>query len=354
MNKMLHFLCQMPDPSIKQTLCVMSAIDEKPTSWEERKDGKFFTINGHSVAASQKMQAMDLLEKIVKPFFNQNCFIMWLKDKNWLQQILGYYNRCNHLGVFKPTWVTNVLGTRFIWTELGWPTPPKSTTEIGRVVQRTKKDAANNAKYKVNNITTSLHCLGRFELNARLTLLLFYCIHMQVPQSLLIFLKTAMIQEFVDAVKHHFAAINVKKTQSLLKKGKIPEEALDIHNEIKIITSDDSTFALWSEVIASHSQGKLFDLETNSLKQFKVNKSWRPEKDGVFNQEFFKWLRNLTEADHQRFFKHILKRSGDSHQYLYPKVTMKTILLVLIGCLAQRIGSSDRRGSSLCRESCRI
>ena len=62
-----------------------------------------------------------------------------------------------------------------------------------------------------------------------------------------------MNQEFVDAIKHLFAAIDVKKTQSLLKKGKTPEEALDIHNEIKIITSDDSTFALWSEVVVSQS-----------------------------------------------------------------------------------------------------
>ena len=53
-----------------------------------------------------------------------------------------------------------------------------------------------------------------------------------------------MNQEFLDAIKHRFAAIDVKKTQSLLKKGKTHEEVLDIHNEIKIITSDDSTFAL--------------------------------------------------------------------------------------------------------------
>jgi hypothetical protein len=141
-----------------------------------------------------------------------------------------------------------------------------------------------------------------------------------------------MLQEFLDAVKHRFAAIDVQKTQSLMKKGKTLEEALDIHNEIKIITSDDSTFALWSEVIASHSQGELYDPETDPLKQFKVNKSWRPEKDGVLNREFFKWLGNLTEADHRRFCEHLLKRSEDSHKYSYPKVTMKTISSVLIGC----------------------
>ena len=68
-----------------------------------------------------------------------------------MRQISGYYNHCNHLGVFKPTWATNVLGARFIWIELGWPKPLKSTMEIGRAVCRTKKDAANDAKYKVNN-----------------------------------------------------------------------------------------------------------------------------------------------------------------------------------------------------------
>ena len=182
MNKTLLFLCQMPDLSVKQTLCVMPATDKKPTDWEEIKDGKFFIINGqYNVAVSQKMQAMDLPEKIVKPFLNWNCFIVWSKDKNRLWQILGYYNCCNHLGMFKLTWATNALGTRFIWTELGRPIPPKSTTEIRRVVRRTKKDVGNDTKYKVNNITTRPHCLGRFELNARPTLLLFYRIYMQVP-----------------------------------------------------------------------------------------------------------------------------------------------------------------------------
>jgi hypothetical protein len=158
-----------------------------------------------------------------------------------------------------------------------------------------------------------------------------------------------MNQEFLDAIKHRFAAIDIKKTQSLMKKGKTPEEALDIHNEIKIITSDDSTFALWSEVIASHSQGELIDPETNPLKKFKENKSWRPEKEGILNQEFFKWLENLTEADHRKFCKYILNRSGDSHVYAYPKVTMKTISSVLIGCYSAKDWIERRKRKQLVR-----
>ena len=160
-----------------------------------------------------------------------------------------------------------------------------------------------------------------------------------------------MEQEFLDAIKYRFATIDVKKTQSLIKKGKTPKEALDIHNEIKIITSDDSTFALWSEVIASYSQGKLYDPETNPLEQFKVNKSWRLEKDGVLNREFFKWLGNLTEADHHRFCEHVLRRSGDSHKYSYPKVTMKTISSVLIGCYSTKDWIEWRKRKQLmCKE----
>jgi hypothetical protein len=50
----------------------------------------------------------------------------------------------------------NVLGARFIWMELGWPILPKSATEVGRVVRRTEKNAANDAKYKVLQSTPSL------------------------------------------------------------------------------------------------------------------------------------------------------------------------------------------------------
>ena len=49
----------------------MLDIEEKPIDWEEIKDGKFFIINRqHNVVASQKMQATDLPEEIVKPFLN--------------------------------------------------------------------------------------------------------------------------------------------------------------------------------------------------------------------------------------------------------------------------------------------
>jgi hypothetical protein len=89
-------------------------------------------------------------------------------------------------------------------------------------------------------------------------------------------------------------------------------------------------------VIASHSQGELLDPETNLLKKFKDNKTWRLEKEGVFNCEFFKWLGNLTKADYRKFYKHIFNQSGENHVYAYPKVTMKTISSMLISCYSAK------------------
>jgi hypothetical protein len=76
----------------------------------------------------------------------------------------------------------------------------------------------------------------------------------------------------------------------------------------------------------------LYDPETNLLKKFKENKSWRPEKDGILNQEFFKWLGNLSLSHHRAFARHILNHPNDKRPYAYPKVTMKTISSVLIRC----------------------
>ena len=63
------------------------------------------------------------------------------------------------------------------------------------------------------------------------------------------------MQEFVNAVQQRFALIDVKKnqrdTRKETKKGK--ELVLDLHNEIKIITSSEEVFLLWSELISKYS-----------------------------------------------------------------------------------------------------
>ncbi|CAA9590696.1 hypothetical protein AVDCRST_MAG81-5244 [uncultured Synechococcales cyanobacterium] len=122
----------------------------------------------------------------------------------------------------------------------------------------------------------------------------------------------------------------MKKNQQLAKSKKGP--LLDLHNEVKIITSTDETYNLWSELIASYAQGELINVDTNPLRKFKESAKWKPEKDGMLSREFFKWLGNLTEADHVRMIQHILNRSGPKRTFKWPKVVIKQPVTVLDSC----------------------
>ena len=147
MEKLRHYLINMPDRSTKQTLCIMPQMKEKPTSFQEIEDGSFWIINGqHSVEASRSMQDMDVPLSMREFFQKWNCFIVWTKSKEKLRKISAYYNRVNHFSSFKPT---NILAARFIWTELGSPSSPKSATALGTNVRQGKKDLENDGKYKV-------------------------------------------------------------------------------------------------------------------------------------------------------------------------------------------------------------
>jgi hypothetical protein len=97
------------------------------------------------------------------------------------------------------------------------------------------------------------------------------------------------------------------------------------------------SFCAWSIVnhhstFLSYNEGELYDPETNPLKKFKKTQVRRPKKDSISNKEFFKWLGNLPESDHRKFYEHVFNKSGDNQVYAYPKVTIKTISLVLISC----------------------
>ena len=110
MQKLRHFLINMPDRTTRQTLCIMPQTQEKPTS-----------------------------EKLHR-------------SKVKLRKISAYYNRVNHFSSFKPTWSTNILAARFIWIELGSPVPPKTATALGTVVRQGRKDLENDGKYKVISV----------------------------------------------------------------------------------------------------------------------------------------------------------------------------------------------------------
>ena len=139
------------------------------------------------------------------------------------------------------------------------------------------------------------------------------------------FISHVMSQEFLNAIQQRFSLIDVKRNQQETRKGaqKGKEPLLDLHNEIKIITSSDETFELWKELIIKYSQGELLDVDATPICKMRLNPKWTPHRDGILSREFFKWLGNCEEEDHKKLILHVLGRSGESRAFGYPKVTVK-------------------------------
>ena len=120
----MHYLIQMPDKSTKNTLCVFPKDKlTRPQSWEEIKDGQFYMVNGqHCVEASKQMKTNpEITEEVCKCFDEWECFIVWNEDKALIRKISAYYNRVNHFMNHNPTWATNIIGARSVWTSFrGW------------------------------------------------------------------------------------------------------------------------------------------------------------------------------------------------------------------------------------------
>ena len=158
------------------------------------------------------------------------------------------------------------------------------------------------------------------------------------------------MQKFVNVFQQRFALIDVKKnqrdTRKETKKGK--ESVLDLHNEIKIITSSEEVFSLWSELISKYSHGNLVDPET--CEKMKLNSRWIPQKDRILNREFFKWLGNCDEEDHRKLCLHLLHCSGPMRTLRYPRVTIKQTSKVLKDCYSAREWLGGRKRKALVKK----
>ncbi|KAG0594904.1 hypothetical protein M758_UG120800 [Ceratodon purpureus] len=280
MEEMKNYLVNMPDRTQKQTLYLMPDTKSRPQQEEDLRGCTFHIINGqHSVAASKS-----LIEH------NANAYIVWTHDYDKLRKISAFYNRVNHLAPFKPTWASNILASRTVWVKYGKP-QPKHAAAIATEPRTTGPKSNPASKTYVN---------------------------------------------FVEAIREHFAMIDVAKHQALVvKKG--GKNTISLANELKIICSSDETWDLWKEVIASAACGGLIDPDTEAPhKKFYEKKGFVPDKDGTLPREFFKWLGNLTEVDHQKLCKHILHKFGPSRKYTYPKVVIKQNTNVLEDCYSVR------------------
>ena len=102
-KELVNWLLNMPDKSMRQTLCVMPVgFNEKPIEWKDIEKGKFYIINGqHNVEASKWM--MDDANKVDKEerehFRKWKCFVVWSNDPEKLRTISAFYNRTNHFQV---------------------------------------------------------------------------------------------------------------------------------------------------------------------------------------------------------------------------------------------------------------
>ena len=142
--------------------------------------------------------------------------------------------------------------------------------------------------------------------------------------------------------------IDVAKSQAELQKpGK--SKALTLTNEVKVISSSDETFKLWQEVISAAAQGDLVDLNKEGMPKYEDVKNWVPAADGMLNREFFKFLGNMTEADHAKMCKHILSQSGPLRTLAWPKVTIKQPSSFLEDTYSEKDWSERRKRKEVAR-----
>ncbi|KAG0596240.1 hypothetical protein M758_UG236000 [Ceratodon purpureus] len=291
MEEMKNYLVNMPDRGQKQTLCLMPDTKARPQQETDLEGCEFHIINGqHSVAASKSLIEDNASEELLRDFRRWDAYIVWTKDHDKLRKISAFYNRVNHLAPFKPTWASNILAARKVWEKYGKPQ---------------KKNAAPGAADRRSTVVPRQHHLRILP------------VHMQ---------------NFLNAIRERFAMIDVAKHQAMVaKKG--GKNTISLTNELFIITSSDETWDLWKEVIASAACGGLIDPDSEPPhKKFYERKGF-----------FFKWLGNLTEADHQKMCKHILHKSGPSRKYTYPKVTIKQNMSVLEDCYSVKEWAERRK-----------
>ncbi|KAG0594345.1 hypothetical protein M758_UG069000 [Ceratodon purpureus] len=298
MEEMKNYLVNMPDRAQKQTLCLMPDTKARPQQEEDLEGCTFHIINGqHSVAASKSLIEDNANEELLRDFKRWDVYIVWTHDIDKLRKISAFYNRVNHLAPFKPTWASNILASRKVWVKYG--KPQKKHVAAGAADRRSTGPKSNPASKTYDN--------------------------------------------FLNAIRERFAMTDVAKHQAMVaKKG--GKNTISLTNELFIITSSDETWDLWMEVIASAACGGLIDPDTEAThKKFYEKKGFVPDKDGTLPREFFKWLGNLTEADHQKLCKHILHKSGPNRKYTYPKVTIKQNTSVLEDCYSVKEWAERRK-----------
>ena len=71
---------------------------------------------------------------------------------------------------------------------------------------------------------------------------------------------------------------------------------------------------------------------THISRNLMTRKKFFPDKDGVLAREFFKFLGNLSEADHAKLCEHILHKTRPGQKWIHPKVVGKELATLREEC----------------------
>ena len=121
-----------------------------PKDLNEMADYEFYILNGqHSVAASKSMIAGNVPEAIWKDFRTWNCFIVWTEDVDKLHKISAFYNKVNHLTLFKSTWAINILAAHAVWEKYRKPLPKHFDAGVTDVRTFARRPLGNDKQFEV-------------------------------------------------------------------------------------------------------------------------------------------------------------------------------------------------------------
>ena len=140
-----------------------------------------------------------------------------------------------------------------------------------------------------------------------------------------------------------FSMIDVNKSLRISRTEGV-EEKLKLMNELKIITTPEEIYNLWSEVISKATHGELYNPDTGS--KFNEKENWKQE-NCMLSREYFEWLGNLSLQDLERLAMHVLNQSGEKRKFPYPKVTIKAISFVLESCYSTKEWIERRKRKQL-------
>ena len=98
-----------------------------------------------------------------------------------------------------------------------------------------------------------------------------------------------------------------------------------VKSELRMITVEDSHFAMWKEFIEKHHRGELINPDTGDM--YKDRAPFTLSSKFQLTREFFKHFGHFTNADFKVYVQHLLGRTPD-RMSAYPKVTVHKTALV--------------------------